>query len=184
MVNLDDVKESEKHKYKSDGFQLIRASDLKDPRVTRADEFLNSFDVSGILSVLSSNGKADGRELAAFTIKHTARRILPYGMWTCKDGSEVIFNRNYQPIIHRVNGEDSYIDSNKWIHDIVETKMFYNDANAPMMYLTKHLGQQSLSAASSKKCKKSLLICLQILRDYTPKESGSVSMADSIAKNR
>jgi len=30
---------------------------------------------------------------------------LPYGIWTCADGREVLFNRFYEPIFQRLTGE-------------------------------------------------------------------------------
>lgn len=29
------------------------------------------------------------------------RAVLPYGLWTCEDGREVLFNRRYEPIWQR-----------------------------------------------------------------------------------
>jgi hypothetical protein len=29
------------------------------------------------------------------------RHVLPYGKWTCRDGREVLFNRDYRPILQR-----------------------------------------------------------------------------------
>ena len=34
------------------------------------------------------------------------RLSLPYGLWTCDDGKEILFNREYQPIWER-NGHSA-----------------------------------------------------------------------------
>ena len=33
---------------------------------------------------------------------------LPYGIWTCADGREILFNRDYKPIWSRMNGRNCY----------------------------------------------------------------------------
>jgi len=35
-------------------------------------------------------------------VKGFIQTELPYGLWSCADGSEVLFNRNYNPIRRRV----------------------------------------------------------------------------------
>lgn len=42
---------------------------------------------------------------------------LPYGMWVCSDGSEVLFNRGYQPMFERRKGDGCWkITENRHIH--------------------------------------------------------------------
>lgn len=53
---------------------------------------------------------------------------LPYGMWTCADGREVLFNRHYQPIWQRVNGTVSPADSTEWV-SWTKQHWFYLDAD-------------------------------------------------------
>jgi DNA-directed RNA polymerase alpha subunit len=62
----------------------------------------------------------------------------------------------------------------------VRTQYFYNDLNAPMRYLTKHLGIPYIfnpppNQKDAKACRKSLLICLAKLKEFTPEEHGSVN---------
>ena len=132
-------------------------------------------DVSDIADLLSRNGHTDGKKLAVFAIKHAVRRTLPYGIWTCDNDRIVIFNREYQPILEKNGDVKSHVDRNAWIENIVAAQYLYDDACSPIDYLTKHLGQPLMSAADTRACKKSLLICLKVLRAYTPEEHGSVN---------
>jgi hypothetical protein len=43
------------------------------------------------------------------------RTSLPYGMWTCADGREVLFNRNYKPIWQRIDGVVTAADPDEWV---------------------------------------------------------------------
>jgi hypothetical protein len=58
------------------------------------------------------------------------RLWLPYGLWTCADGREVLFNRAYRPIWERVNGVTKRGDEKervKW----VKQKWFFDDGTSP-----------------------------------------------------
>jgi hypothetical protein len=60
------------------------------------------------------------------------RLRCPYGLWTCGDGREVIFNREYWPILERRSGEKAKpADSKEWIWGIVAREYFFDDANPP-----------------------------------------------------
>jgi len=37
-------------------------------------------------------------------LRDSIRRWLPYGMWTCADGRQVLFNRGYRAIWERLPG--------------------------------------------------------------------------------
>lgn len=150
---------------------LVRASDVE---TTTDTDFMQT--------VLKEKGFGDGKDLAYFAINHSARRTIPYGIWTCKDGREVVFNREYQPIVQKKDGVLSYADRNEWVDNIAKVQYLYDDESSPHRYLTKHLGRDSLTAEQAKRCKKTLLICLQVLREYTPKEHGSVHGPYSVAK--
>jgi hypothetical protein len=59
------------------------------------------------------------------------RHKLPYGMWTCEDGREVLFNRDYQPIWSRnINHQPIANDPEEWIKWKGQ-KWFYNDSTTP-----------------------------------------------------
>lgn len=60
------------------------------------------------------------------------RVAYPYGKWTTKDGAEVLFNREYQPIW--VKHPDGKVDSaarDWWVPNIVKQEWYYNDSNPP-----------------------------------------------------
>jgi hypothetical protein len=139
-------------------------------------------DLSDIEKFLDRNDNLDKKNLAIFGIMYAVRRTLPYGKWTCDDGREVLFNREYQPILQRLNGEVSYADRGEWVKNIVKCEMFYDDGSAPQDYLTKHLGHMHLDAAWTKQCKRSLLLCLQVLKEFTPKEGPSTNFSWSVSK--
>ena len=52
---------------------------------------------------------------------------LPYGMYICKNGAEVLYNRSYQPIIGRCGGVFVYPDLNSWVGDVAKQVWFYDD---------------------------------------------------------
>lgn len=53
-----------------------------------------------------------------------ARLWLPYGYWTLRDGSEVIFARDYLPIWRNSGGAIERTDPWLWINGIVETTVY------------------------------------------------------------
>jgi len=56
---------------------------------------------------------------------------LPYGIWTCRDGRQVLFNRHYDPIWWRYPGQPATAaDPNEWVMWI-EQDFFFNDGDAP-----------------------------------------------------
>jgi hypothetical protein len=147
--------------------------------IAYAPETQSGFDVAKMEEVLDS--KCDGPNgLAVFTIMHSIRRSLPYGKWTTANGTEVLFNREYQPFVKRKDGTVTYIDRNTWIKDIVKTEMYYDDSNAPAGFIASKFGFQTMSARDRKASKRSLLICLTVLRDFTPKEDSSVNSVWSL----
>jgi len=159
------------------------AAELPLIKFIRSEETQAEFDVSEIQTGLERRDFGDGKDLAYFAIIHSARRTLPYGMWTCFDGRQVVFNREYQPILEKKDGVCRHCDRNEWVdHLTIESQQyFYDDLTAPMRYLVKHLGRDHLEARHVKACKKSLLICFQILKDFTPKEHDSVKRSFSAA---
>src|SRR5262245_40469129 len=57
----------------------------------------------------------------------TWRLMRPYGIWTCADGRQVIFNRDYIPILERYPGQACRAaNPSEWV-DWVEQRWFYND---------------------------------------------------------
>ena len=60
------------------------------------------------------------------------RLRCPYGIWTCVDGREVLFNHQYWPILERRPGEPAKpADPNEWIRGIRERDYFFDDVNPP-----------------------------------------------------
>ena len=53
-------------------------------------------------------------------------RELPYGVWKCADGREVLFNRQYEPLWQRHHGEIALADPKEWVRSVSEV-FFYND---------------------------------------------------------
>ena len=55
------------------------------------------------------------------------RWMLPYGRWTCADGREVLFDRDYTPICQRTPpGPVSLADPKEWVRHI-DSQRFYDD---------------------------------------------------------
>jgi hypothetical protein len=58
---------------------------------------------------------------------HSVRWSLPYGIWTCADGREVLFDRRYCPICQRrPRSTPSLADPIEWVTFVTE-RNFYND---------------------------------------------------------
>ena len=65
--------------------------------------------------------------------KMVDRLSLPYGIWTCQDGREILFNREYQPIWQRHNDKlPMQADPKEWIQFSKSQKWFYDDLKPPM----------------------------------------------------
>lgn len=63
------------------------------------------------------------------TSRETYRQIsLPYGVYFVRDGSLVLFNRSYQPLVVRApDGAVRIPDRMSWIDDVAEARNFYTD---------------------------------------------------------
>jgi hypothetical protein len=60
--------------------------------------------------------------------KKPIRWRLPYGCWTCADGREVLYNRDYRPVCERWPGQKPQMANPKaWVHNIVREEWFYHD---------------------------------------------------------
>jgi len=76
-------------------------------------------------------------------------RELPYGKWTCANGTVVLFNRGYKPIWSRSPGTAVLaMLGDEWIENIVREEWFYDDSNPPWR-----------DSGSRRRCE-------QILRDF------------------
>lgn len=151
--------------------KLIRASDLQ-----------TSVDTMPIFQRLEYENLDADDELSIFAIGHSVRRVLPYGIWTTADGREVVFNREYQPILQRINGVNSHANPREWITDIVKKVYLYDDNTNPFDFIKNKLESSKLSASHKRACKKSLAICLDVIKQYSPDESMSTSRAYSVVQ--
>ena len=147
--------------------------------IIRSDELQASFNTNSIEANLEYRDMIREPKLASFAIQHCARRMLPYGIWICQDGREVVFNREYQPIFQKINGVNSFADRSEWVKDIVNTIYLYNDGNSPIDFMRNKYEDYKLTSRDKKDCKKSLLICLSVIKKYQPKEARSTNRAYS-----
>lgn len=59
------------------------------------------------------------------------RFVLPYGVWTCADGREVLFNREYRAIWERLpDGSVREADPDKWVPFKTQL-LYFQDGNPP-----------------------------------------------------
>ena len=58
------------------------------------------------------------------------RRDLPYGMWCCADGRQVLFNREYKPIWERRGGPAVAAAGSEWV-EWLRQEWFYGELDAP-----------------------------------------------------
>jgi hypothetical protein len=59
------------------------------------------------------------------------RATLPYGKWSCADGREALFNRDFQPIWERLPGQASRRADRDAIYEYAKEKRFFSDQNPP-----------------------------------------------------
>lgn len=72
-----------------------------------------------------------GRELFASKAQFERWNDMPYGVWTCGDGREVVFNRFYEPLFQR--WRDTTVqpaDPREWVKNIVGQEWFYDDTGS------------------------------------------------------
>jgi hypothetical protein len=58
-------------------------------------------------------------------------RDLPYGIWTCADGRQVLFNRRYQPMWQRMPGEQASEANPDERIPFERQEWLYSDADPP-----------------------------------------------------
>jgi hypothetical protein len=59
------------------------------------------------------------------------RSLCPYGIWTCRDGRQVLFNRQYWAILERYPGKPTQAaNPGEWVSHI-EQEHFFDDSNSP-----------------------------------------------------
>lgn len=147
----------------------------------RASDVILQRDTTNIESRLLHKHLSDQKDISLFMINHSLRRTMPYGIWTCEDGREVVFNREYQPILQRKDGINSFANQSEWINDIAKVEYLFNDYTSPLSYLTQKIDKYQMDRDQRKSCKKTLAICIQVLKDYTPEEdSGSINRSYSV----
>jgi hypothetical protein len=60
------------------------------------------------------------------------RLTLPYGKWTCANGTEVLFNRDYCPIWYKMpSGKVASLDPDTWVSYVGTSSHYYNDGQVP-----------------------------------------------------
>lgn len=142
----------------------------------RSSDYQNMIDLEKIrstpaMSEILSNAEFDPDYLAFTAVKYTARRMLPYGRWTTGDNRVIIFNREYQPIFERVNDINKFIEHDEIIENISKVEYFYDDSNSPVTYLVRKFKGRSIDKMQNARCKKSLMICLNIINEFEPQPS-------------
>lgn len=67
-----------------------------------------------------------------YMTKDYIRAVFPYGKWVTEDGTEILFNRNYQPIwMKRSSGEVTKADPNWWVPNILTQEWYYDETCPP-----------------------------------------------------
>lgn len=58
------------------------------------------------------------------------RLFRPYGVWTCEDGRQVLFNRYYEPLFSRYPDQAAVAaDPHEWVENIIAETWFYRDGD-------------------------------------------------------
>jgi hypothetical protein len=72
--------------------------------------------------------------IAAGTQFERWRFWVPYGRWTCADGREVLFNRDYTPIYERHPSQLGRVaQHDEWVPWVAQ-EWFFNDGTSPVSY--------------------------------------------------
>lgn len=91
-----------------------------------------------------SDVKPELYSLVGKTIQDRLRRNLPYGMWTCADGREILYNRHYKPIWQRYpNKPAERANINEWVEHITKQIYFFNDYDMPWYDFSKSRAARS-----------------------------------------
>jgi hypothetical protein len=94
-------------------------------------------DLGGLLEVRTDGGQAYFSRTELSILSEPLHPLfpmgakLPYGMWTCADRKEVLFNRDYEPIWKRLPGEMASAADRKAKYEHVKEKWFFGDRNPP-----------------------------------------------------
>lgn len=155
--------------------------------VVRSEDYQANFDTKNIDNKLSYRVWDKQSELeVAFELfaLYSARRSIAYGIWTTEDGREVVFNREYQPILQRVNGVNKFADPSEFIKGIIKTEYLFGDHNCPIFYIRSKFNKDiSMTSKEKKESLRSLKISMAVIAKYTPEESDSVNRRWSIAQS-
>lgn len=149
----------------------------------QATENRNAVDTKAIEQVIRESGD-EKHQLMIFAMVYLGRRGLPYGRWTTQDGHQILFNREYQPLMwkHAINQDNVHAEKDSWVHDIVKEEFFWDDNSNPIDYLTRKVSSTELTEERKAACQKSLLICLALLQEYAPPRTVSESPSWSLSK--
>jgi hypothetical protein len=60
-------------------------------------------------------------------VEFVRQALLPYGMWRCADGRELLYNRFYEPIWQRTGGTVTAADPKEHVLSIIHRSWFYED---------------------------------------------------------
>jgi hypothetical protein len=80
------------------------------------------------------------------TMSYTEFRLrCPYGKWTCADGREVLFNRQYWPILERRPGEKATPANPNERIPWKEQDYFFDDGNSPWQRRNRSVAAHTLT---------------------------------------
>jgi hypothetical protein len=85
-------------------------------------------DIHGLMASVREDFRAP---LDQENVRPPLRPTMPYGKWTCADGREVLFNRDYRPIWERRNGGNATQGvPYEWVA-FERQEGFYDDGDTP-----------------------------------------------------
>jgi hypothetical protein len=68
-----------------------------------------------------------GRRRISSAAEFVVHALLPYGQWSLRDGTEVLFSRQYEPLWKRNGDCITRADPMEWVGGIERQEWFYKD---------------------------------------------------------
>jgi hypothetical protein len=113
------------------GKVVVRFAANRAYRPTRAIDGRRAAGSARGVKSMSTEADMPARQIHASRREVKLRNRYPYGFWTCPDGRQVLFDRNYKPVWQRYPGQSATpADPNEWV-SWSKQEWFFDDGSPP-----------------------------------------------------